>query len=72
MRIYSIEEYRKSLSDSDKEQLIRDIAARRLVYDMTRGADELDIEELAERFGRDFNLAYLTAATMLTRRLIAG
>ena len=72
MRIYSIEEYRKSLSDFDKEQLIRDVVARRLVYDMTRGADELDIEELAERFGRDFNLAYLTAAAMLARRLIAG
>ncbi|MCL1911800.1 MAG: hypothetical protein FWG13_06315 [Leptospirales bacterium] len=72
MKIYSIEDYREQLSDSDKEQLIRDIAARRLVYDMTRGADDLDIEELAERFGRDFNLAYLTAAVMLTRRLMAG
>ena len=73
MRIYSIEDYRKPLSDSDKEQLIRDVVARRLVYDMTRGVDELDIEELAERFGNAQSPMDITVtAVMLARRLMAS
>ena len=73
MKIYSIEDYRKPLSGNDKEQLVRDIAARRLVYDMTRGADELEMEELNKRFGRDLDSVGSTmAAVTLARRLMAG
>ena len=72
MKIYSIEDYRKALSESEQEQLVRDVVARRLVYDMTSGADELEIEELSKRFNKDLNFACLTVAAMLARRLMAG
>ena len=72
MRIYSIDEYRKPLSDSEKEQLIRDVVARRLVYDMTRGADELNIEELAERFGNALTPVDTATALMVARHLLVS